>query len=98
MNQRKTNRHQKVTYGLLLLEHIPRAPNDTVTQRAHWLQCLALLSFSFFKLFAKHNIIFFCIVTSSSENRLPVVFASTGSQGQPEDEFSKTLLFMHVGR
>ena len=41
--QRKTNCHQKATYGPFLMEHISWALSDTVTQRTHWLECFALL-------------------------------------------------------
>lgn len=41
--RRKTNRHQKATYGLLLMGHISWALTDTVSQMAQWLRCFAPL-------------------------------------------------------
>lgn len=37
----KTNRHQKATYGPLLMEHLSWALTDTVTRMAQWLECFS---------------------------------------------------------
>lgn len=41
--RRKTNCHQKATYGLLLMGHISWALTDTVSQMAQWLRCFSAL-------------------------------------------------------